>query len=564
MTTKHEDYFEELRQQIVNEEQWQDKAFVTFNHEASSGKSRYVHQLLAEVATTPSYRRALYVQLFAGEELENTVQSINQHAGETVAAKFVGGDKKGRVKFKQAIEAPVLCVTHEMYFQFCRGKHPDLWQNREILVIDEFPNFMHPVTISADEIGRYTLNSIRKEDYGMKSLADRLLTKLVEMERVYKDYLMKDIPFITFSELNGDIARLEMMLDFVDDSEDKIIMENIHHLIKTGGYFFEGKFHTYDFRLPPLMLRNNVVLDANSGFDYRPELSDQFVVNRQDKLFDYSSSSLIHYAVDTGKTALKTYTNFATEVLYEISLEGCHGALFITDKVNEKEVNDSILAHFEDFGKTLEEISENLGYPIAVDHFGNLTGVNKYRQYDVVCLLKTPNFNYMSYLLNHFYFTKEGRDNILFQDHEVQLVRSRMISGEIYQALHRIARDHHQPAKMYVFCNNQEAVDTIVSELAGVQYVKKEMSVSVKKGNRKNKTSRGRRANQVTQFQQLLLEYKMSGAESVAKKEIKEKLGINDASNLNKLTRDSKIFLHENGIEVGHYNFRFKAMAIAN
>ncbi|WAH42383.1 hypothetical protein NZD89_02440 [Alicyclobacillus fastidiosus] len=564
MTTKHEDYFQGLRQQIFNEEQWDSQVFVTFNHEASSGKSRYMHELLSQVATTPPYHRALYVQLFAGEELANTVQSINQHAGMIVAAEFIGGDKKIKYKLQQASEIPVLCVTHEMYFQFCRGNYSNLWCGRDILVIDEFPSFMHPIAIGGDELGQFVLNSIRHQDFGMKYLADKLMNKFVELERVYEDYLTNDIPFVRFPELSGDLSRLEATMNLVDDSVNKTLMENIHHLIKNGGYFFEGKFHTYDFRLPPLMLRNNVVLDANSGFDYRPELSDQFQVKRQDKLFDYSSSSLIHYAVDTGKTALGTYTNFAAQVLKEISLEGCHGALFITDKQNEKEVVESILAHFKEYGNTLEQISENLGYPIAVDHFGNLTGVNKYRDFDTVLVLKTPNFNYMTYLLNHFYHTKQGRDNILFQDDEVQLVRRRMVAGEIYQSIHRICRDHIRPAKIYVFCNNQEVVDTIVSELPGVQYVKKELAVSLKKRKRNAKGNGKNQVPQVTQFQQLLLEYKMSGADSVSKKEVQEKLGIKDASNLNKLTRQSKSFLQEKVIVVEHYDFRLNLMAEAN
>lgn len=564
MTTKHEDYFVELREQIINEEQWQDKVFVTFNHEASSGKSRYMHKLLAEVATTPPYRRALYVQLFAGEELANTVQSINQHAGTTVAAKFIGGDNKPAYKLKRAREIPVLCITHEMYFQFCRGNYQDLWQNREVLILDEFPSFMHPIVIGGDEIGRYALNSMRKEDYGMKYLADKLLTKFVEMERIYTDYLTKDIPFVTFPDLIGELPRLENMLDFIDDRADKTIMENIHHLIKNGGYFFEGNFHTYDFRLPPLMLQNNVVLDANSGFDYRPELSDLFVVKRQKKLFDYSSSFLTHYTVNTGKTALKTYTKFTMEVLSEIPLKDCHGALFITDKANEEQVIKSVLAHFKDYGETLEKVSENLGFPIAVDHFGNLTGVNKYRDFDTIFLLKTPYFNYMAYLLNHFYFTKEGSDNILYQNDEVSLVRTQMVCGEMYQALHRVARDHIRPAKMYVFCNNQGAVDTIVGELPGVQYVKKEMEVSVKKRRQKTKGNGKNRVPQIVQFQQFLLEYKMSGAETVSKQDIMEALGIRDLSNLNKLKRKSETFLQDHIIIVEHHDYRFKPQATAN
>ncbi|WP_096552159.1 hypothetical protein [Ureibacillus thermosphaericus] len=114
--------FEELRLQVFDKNRWNDKVFFVFGYEAGLGKSRKVQQFLAEVED-----KSLYVQKFEKDgELDTTVERMNSLAGKRVAERFAGDDTKSKKARKKAIEAKVLCITHKMYSQICKGLHKDL------------------------------------------------------------------------------------------------------------------------------------------------------------------------------------------------------------------------------------------------------------------------------------------------------------------------------------------------------------------------------------------------------------------------------------------------------
>ncbi|RIW32683.1 hypothetical protein D3H55_12425 [Bacillus salacetis] len=78
-------YFKELEEVILNEGNWNPNVFEVFNHEAGTGKSRFVQQLLGKMSKLNSYR-VFYVQRFVrDDELLHTVQRINEFAEKEVA-----------------------------------------------------------------------------------------------------------------------------------------------------------------------------------------------------------------------------------------------------------------------------------------------------------------------------------------------------------------------------------------------------------------------------------------------------------------------------------------------
>lgn len=146
--------FSKLRHKIFDFHHWDSKVFEVFPYEAGSGKSLTTHHFLGELAIKTNHR-VLYVQLFSSDgRLQETVDRINKKADKKVAVKFDGEDSKKSGMRKTAIEAQILCITHNMYFSVCQGEHPELIQDREILIIDEFPNIMHPITVTLDDISR--------------------------------------------------------------------------------------------------------------------------------------------------------------------------------------------------------------------------------------------------------------------------------------------------------------------------------------------------------------------------------------------------------------------------
>ncbi|MGO4276593.1 hypothetical protein AB4Z22_43345, partial [Paenibacillus sp. TAF58] len=103
------------------------------------------------------------------------------------------------------------------------------------------------------------------------------------------------------------------------------------------------------------MLKNNIILDANAGFDYRYRMSEIFRVMNQEKTFDYTSSQLIHFDLNTTKQELKKYINLQKKLFEQNVIEEGRSILIVTDKDSVKEWQDAI-----------DEIKTTLGYHICI------------------------------------------------------------------------------------------------------------------------------------------------------------------------------------------------------
>lgn len=543
-----QDYFKELREQILDTNKWDKEHFIIFNHEAGTGKSRETHRILGEMTKTHDYR-VLYVQLFErNNELDNTVQSINEHAGRIVAERFAKDDTKSKKRRKQAIEAQILCITHRMYKQICLGAHRDLLEGRNILIIDEYPDLLEKITVSLKDIMHLWADYC---DYGyreIEELAYILRDKLNEYEKKYYTIQHKKMIPLSFESEKYDKYKeaIRQLLKMRMDKEKKELLRKFQQILENDALFFERKFHTYDASYDFVLLDNNIILDANANFDYRYRLSNKFILKNQEKIHDYTHSVFYHYEVNTGKNGLSKYLNFPQSVLNEISIEGRKGILFVTDKENKENVEKSLEYHFSAYGDNLAEIGERLNCKLAVDYYGNITGINTYKYFDTIVILKTPFFDYLTYSLTYFYFQKKlPSENIeIFKDEEVENIRKNTVAGEMYQAIKRINRDNSHSAKMYVFCDNQDIVDIVLQQFKNIQYVKREIYVAKKREEQDNSKRKETLYEQkIAELRELLLEYKEAGVSSVRKKELREKLGIKDKSNFAKMLRSQHSFL---------------------
>lgn len=152
-------YFDDLREQIMNKEKWDRDRFHVFDYEAGTGKSRNSKQYIGEMTKVYFYR-VLYVQRFIRDnELNQTVALINEHAGREVALAFTGDDTKSNKRKNQAKEAQILCISQRMFSEICRGNHPELIDNRNTLIIDEYPDLLEKIAVSERDIG-YLLSLI--------------------------------------------------------------------------------------------------------------------------------------------------------------------------------------------------------------------------------------------------------------------------------------------------------------------------------------------------------------------------------------------------------------------
>jgi hypothetical protein len=543
-----QDYFKELREQIIDTNKWDKEHFVVFDHEAGTGKSREARRILGEMTKTHDHR-VLYVQLFErNQELDNTVRAINEHAGRIVAERFAKDDIKSRKKREQAIEAQILCITHRMYKQICSGTHRDLLEGRGILIIDEYPDLLEKITVSREDIMHLWADYCDYRHKEIEDLAYILRDKLNEYEKKYYAIQHKKMIPLSFESEKYDKYKkaIRQLLKIRMDKEKRELLRKFQQILENGALFFEKKFHTYDASYDFVLLDNNIILDANANFDYRYRLSDKFILKNQGKVYDYAHSVFYQYNVNTSKKGLSKYLNFMQTVLGEISIEGRKGILFVTDKDNKENVEKSIEYYFASYGDNLSEIEERLNCKIAVDYFGNLVGVNTYKDFDTVVILKTPFFDYLTYSLTYFYFQKKlPSGNIeIFKDEKVENIRKNTIAGEIYQAIKRISRDNSHSSKMYVFCDNQDIVDIVLQQFPNIQYVKREIYVAKKREEQDNpKRKETLYEQKIAKLRELLLEYKEAGVPSVRKKELREKLGIKDKSNFAKMLRSQHSFL---------------------
>lgn len=539
-------YFDDLREQIMNEKMWDKDRFAVFSHEAGSGKSQETLRFIGEMAkgTTDKF---LYVQKFVKNgEMDETVATINKHAGKRVAEQF---HSKMTVRQQNAVKnAQILVIAHQMYLQVCKDKRIELERNRDVLIIDEYPDQVERVTLNLRDVCE--LWGCSNDKY-LENLADLLKKKLNDCLNKKKKNV---INYVDFNEIEFEQYK-KLLLEPSDKMAGIIgqsILEKLQQILANGCFYYENAFHTFNNQLKlHAFKKNNIILDANS-FDHRYLLSPKFSVRQQEKLYEYSSTTLQHISTKTDKTSLKKQINLAEKVFDKISLENKGKTLIVTDIENSDSVKEKAFEYLSKLGLSKNEIEEK----VKVDHFGNLIGVNCYRDFESVVILKTPFHDYLSYVLTYFYFRsqevigkKEKMEDIeLFKNEEVEKIRKTIVAGEIYQALKRINRDNSRSAQMVVCTDYQEAIDLVAEQLPSIQYTSDSLEVNEKKAKVAPANSSKVRVAIVEKF---LFEQMKAGVKEVRKKVIKELVGITDSGNfkrtiLNKLA----LFFKQHDIQI--------------
>ncbi|MEH7076214.1 hypothetical protein [Neobacillus drentensis] len=546
-------YFKELKDYITNEEM-RDKDHITaFDHVAGSGKSTNVHRILGEFTKTKQ-DKVLYVQPFVKDnQMDKTVATINAFAGKPVAISYTS---KNKVPLKTAVEAQILCITTSRFRDICRQEHRDLLSNRDILIVDEYADLVERLSLSLEDISQLW----GEYGYGFPDIEWLALTLREKWYHLRNSisYSSKTLKFVDFKteQYNNALSSLKGLMQNAT-KKNRIFLNKFRQLLENGCFFYQNQFHTFDYeyQIENSLLKSNIILDANAGFDFRYQLSDKFIVKKQENIFNYSHSTLYHFDINTSKSGLKKHVGLNEAILEQIKMEEGKSVLFVTDKDNEKGLIESIEKHYSHWGNNMEEIAQRMKIQISVDHFGNLIGVNHYRDYEKVVLLKTPNFDYLSYALTYFYFQTMSHQPVsdiqLFNHPQVDLIHQTVVAGEMYQALKRINRDNSRNAEYYVFTDNQEVVDLIVEQLPSINVVKREFSVAKKRkesGEKKELLHDIR----VRQMKELLLQCKKEGKKEIRKKEIRTIIGMEEQkTNFNKVLKGLLPFLQANHIEVG-------------
>jgi len=556
-------YFNELEEQIMNKEKWDRKRFRVFNHEAGSGKSQNTFRILGGMfqrktckllAETSNHYRVLYVQQFVkDDQLVITAETINTFAGKKVAMAFDRDDNKSKKRKKLAEESPILCISHNMYLQICYDNNGYLFEDRDILIIDEYPNLLKKVSVKYNDICNLWMESYKYKSDTIEELASKFRKWF--NNRFYQPDQLKtnQMQFIDFTDKEYEIVKneLKQLIPSTNNKKDKELFIKFQQTLENGCFFYEDGFHTFDNRLKFKLLENNIILDANAGFDHRYNLSKLFHVRKQPLYFDYSHSTLHHFKINTGKNALSKLIDFPEKVYEQLTPEQKENLLLITDLDNKSKFEEDLKDRFLTLGVDNDKIQELVDKKVKIDYFGNIIGVNTYRDFSAIAVVKTPNYDYLTYALTYFYYSfienrKVGNIEV-FKHDEIEKLRVSAVAGEIYQAIKRINRDNSQSSQIYVFTDYQEALDIVLQQLPNVNYKTNEFKVHKSKKSSDNQEKRETLfERKVKDTKNFLLDLREKGEKSVQKKVLREKVKEADKSNFSKILRAMAPFLEEN------------------
>lgn len=468
LAEKNEEQLKYLDEVINKEEFWIKDKFRVMNNEAGSGKSQQTFRSIAKLALNTD-KTIIYVQMFANknskeddeEELKNAVAKINKNANKEVANYLCKNNNKDQEKIRR--EYQVICITHTRYEELCKGKKNNFVSSADVLIIDEFPNLYRSFSVSESDLADLNGFSVifpdKKEDIEkiISFLNDRL-------NGLYNQYSDTQMHIVSLHKL--DIKKYIKILNKIITSATQKDKKTYHDRIETATKILELFKHSSVFSVVKkgrnnsaalysfysdvdyvLAKENNIILDANGGFDERYKLRKQlFLIDRQSKVFDYDDSIINFYPVSTTKSALKNYKDIVQNIVdYIENHEKCikvNKHLIITDLERENRIT-----------KLQNEVRNS---NISIAHYGALLGKNDWDNYNNAWIIKTPFYSWVDYILQYMFYSgknlnghfdcstlmRKGKHNtyLIFHNDEFNKFKNSIVKGEIYQALKRIAR----------------------------------------------------------------------------------------------------------------------------
>jgi hypothetical protein len=235
-----------------------------------------------------------------------------------------------------------------------------------------------------------------------------------------------------------------------------------------------GKIYTFDKRIKYFKLDNNLILDANGGFQQLYNLNPEIFnnTNKQDKIVDHSNWTMYSFLINTNTTAKIKYNNFNEIVQNIINVNADDKSLLISSKQHKLNFKN-----------------------VETEHFGNLIGKNTWRNYNKIFIVHNPQTPFYVYVLKYLYYSGLKLDNrstwgtyvttglnktVKFEYERFELVRVSDLCGHIYQAIKRINRDNTQKAIVYLFNSDEDVIKLLIEQMMNIN-VKSHLLDNVKK-----------------------------------------------------------------------------------
>jgi len=554
-----EDYFTDVEKQILDKKSWESDNFVVFTHEAGSGKSQETFRFLAQL---PDSIKVLCVQRFTRNgDLLKTVDTINKHAGRNVATHFDSHSPNSSTHFDKIKQHQILVISHQMLAQIYKGSRRELIDGRNVQIIDEFPEFLlEPLSITMEDFS--VLWSRSKPGDQLERVVIKLKNVFHEYDKLHTDKRREFINTIPFGdEKYEDIRSVieeELKNCLPNDKAFSNTLRKISYILMNPCYYYEYAIHSYYPQNHIPLLKNNIILDANS-FEHRYKLNtDLFDVCEKEPFYDYKNSTITHFKIDTSKSALKKNKDIAETLFRKIEIEKLGKVLIVSDKDNKQKIEEALEKHF-----TLRSPNENWTENVAIDHFGNLIGSNEYRDFDSIIILKTPFHPFNSYVTKYLFFSKD-KDNktdeqYSFNHPQIEKLRISIICGEFYQAIKRINRNNEKSSKIFICSLANEAIDLMLTKFPNIKYHKEQLPCKPLPPTLKVEPKK-------SSYQELSLklieelQYECSKQEDfrIKKSEFAMRIGLKDQSNFSKVSRPVMQDIKSLGIQMNKHFFVYQ------
>lgn len=382
-----------------------DPKFLVSSLPAGTYKTTTFIQAMKELHIEGGKRKTLFVQFNKDLGNQNIAMRINNACGQIVAKAVDSDMKPHEIDDRSLMDYEVLVITHSMYLSLNSNptRKSILTGGREILVIDEEVNWINKRSLSRDDIETFIADLPRGLRDNFEDLilpverligeGDRLNSNQISILRNVKyfpdDYIDRVIKFekilaVAIDEdylikLNRRAKDVRTKDDFMKMCRTLIIMASNDVVIDRMGV------STYDNTRHPLMLANNIILDANGSFFTGYQLADHFNVSSASGIVECSDWNFHVSNINSSKTSKYRYVNYYDEIREHIK---------INTKANDKVLIVGAKDERDEFTSVLEDGK------IEYIHFQGLAGRNDWYDFNKIYVIETPYFSQKDYVVD--------------------------------------------------------------------------------------------------------------------------------------------------------------------
>lgn len=392
-----------------------DPKFLVSSLPAGTCKTTTFIQAMKELHIEGGKRKTLFVQFNKDFGNQNIAMRINNACGQIVAKAVDSSMKPHELNDRSLSNYEVLIITHEMHLSLNSNptRRAILTDGRDNLVIDEEVNWVKKQSLSRDLIDTFIAElprGLRSKFEDLIFPVERLLGKAAQLGH-NEIVVVRDKEYFTddyhkyLNDFEKDLAiaiddeYLSKLNNRVKEKRSKEyfnwMCNTLELMAKNDVVIDRTGVTTYDNSRHPLLLSNNVILDANAGFFTGYQLSKHFNSTDVSGIVDYSDWNFHICSINSSKSSKSRYVNYHDEITGHIvnNLNPSNKVLIVGSKVDR-----------EKFSSLLKDGQ------IEYVHFQRIAGRNDWFDFNRIYVIDTPYFSQKDYVVDTLYYREHLKD----------------------------------------------------------------------------------------------------------------------------------------------------------